>query len=52
MHAFLKCVIGSLVAVVVALPSSATAQTAKAVPQSQMEMQLSFAPLVKQLIHW
>jgi Do/DeqQ family serine protease len=48
MHAFLKCVIGSLVAVVVALPSSATAQTAKAVPQSQMEMQLSFAPLVKQ----
>ncbi|PZM16736.1 DegQ family serine endoprotease [Rhizobium tubonense] len=37
-----------MLALWVALPISADAQTAKAVPQSQMEMQLSFAPLVKQ----
>ncbi|CAN7244799.1 DegQ family serine endoprotease [Rhizobium sp. LjRoot258] len=36
------------VALVLALPVSANAQTAKTVPQNQMEMQLSFAPLVKQ----
>ncbi|KQV78693.1 DegQ family serine endoprotease [Rhizobium sp. Root1220] len=37
-----------LLALVFALPVSANAQTAKTVPQSQLEMQLSFAPLVKQ----
>ncbi|KRB53248.1 serine protease [Rhizobium sp. Root708] len=37
-----------LVALMLALPVAATAQTAKTVPQSQLEMQLSFAPLVKQ----
>ncbi|QFY59794.1 DegQ family serine endoprotease [Rhizobium grahamii] len=37
-----------LVALMLALPVAAIAQTAKTVPQSQLEMQLSFAPLVKQ----
>ncbi len=35
-------------ALVLALPVAASAETLKTVPQSQMEMQLSFAPLVKQ----
>lgn len=37
-----------MLALLVTLPVSVQAQTAKSVPQSQMEMQLSFAPLVKQ----
>jgi len=38
----------SILAFVAVFPLSADAQTAKVLPQSQMEMQLSFAPLVKQ----
>lgn len=37
-----------LFAALLVLPHSVHAQAAKTVPQSQMEMQLSFAPLVKQ----
>ncbi|EJZ23333.1 trypsin-like peptidase domain-containing protein, partial [Rhizobium sp. Pop5] len=37
-----------LFALMLALPAAAVAQTAKTVPESQMQMQLSFAPLVKQ----
>lgn len=37
-----------ILALVLAMPVAATAQTAKTVPESQMQMQLSFAPLVKQ----
>ena len=48
MHDLLKRAALPLMALVLALPVSANAQTAKTVPQSQMEMQLSFAPLVKQ----
>ena len=48
MHDLLKRTALPLVALVLALPVSANAQTAKTVPQSQLEMQLSFAPLVKQ----
>jgi Do/DeqQ family serine protease len=38
----------SLFALMLILPAAADAQTAKTVPESQMQMQLSFAPLVKQ----
>ena len=38
----------SLLALMLVLPAAANAQTAKTVPESQMQMQLSFAPLVKQ----
>ena len=48
MHVLLKRAAFPLVAVMVASPFTALAETAKAVPQTQMEMQLSFAPLVKQ----
>jgi Do/DeqQ family serine protease len=48
MHDLLKRASLPLLALVLALPINAHAQTAKTVPQSQMEMQLSFAPLVKQ----
>ncbi|MGO4436930.1 DegQ family serine endoprotease [Rhizobium sp. RAF56] len=48
MHAFLRRAVVPMVAVLVLSPLPARAETAKAVPQSQMEMQLSFAPLVKQ----
>ncbi len=48
MQGLLKRASISLFALIVALPLGADAQTAKTVPQSQMEMQLSFAPLVKQ----
>ena len=48
MHDLLKRTALPFVALMLALPVSASAQTAKTVPQSQMEMQLSFAPLVKQ----
>jgi len=48
MHAFLRRVAVPMIAVLVASPLPAFAQAAKAVPQSQMEMQLSFSPLVKQ----
>jgi Do/DeqQ family serine protease len=37
-----------MLALMVALPVAAHAQTAKAVPENQVQMQLSFAPLVKQ----
>ncbi|MDI7865155.1 DegQ family serine endoprotease [Rhizobiaceae bacterium n13] len=36
-----------VIALAIALPQFAHAQTARTVPQSQIEMQLSFAPLVK-----
>ncbi|AJD40957.1 serine protease Do 2 [Rhizobium gallicum bv. gallicum R602sp] len=48
MQGLLKRASISLFALVVALPFGADAQDAKAVPQSQAELQLSFAPLVKQ----
>ncbi|WP_028748753.1 DegQ family serine endoprotease [Rhizobium mesoamericanum] len=48
MHDLLKRTALPFVALMLALPVSANAQTAKTVPQSQVEMQLSFAPLVKQ----
>ncbi|NLS03350.1 DegQ family serine endoprotease [Rhizobium sp. P32RR-XVIII] len=48
MQGLLKPAFISLVALVVALPLGANAQDAKQVPQSRTEMQLSFAPLVKQ----
>lgn len=48
MHDLLKRASLPMLALVLALPLDAHAQTAKTVPQSQMEMQLSFAPLVKQ----
>ncbi|MBB3964005.1 DegQ family serine endoprotease [Rhizobium metallidurans] len=58
MHDLLKRASLPLLALVLALPINANAQTAnapaanagtvKTVPQSQMDMQLSFAPLVKQ----
>ncbi|OCJ18362.1 serine protease [Rhizobium sp. AC44/96] len=48
MHDLLKRAALPLMALVLVLPFDANAQTAKTVPQSQMEMQLSFAPLVKQ----
>ena len=48
MHVFLKRTAVSMIALVMAMPLSAEAQTAKTVPQSQTQMQLSFAPLVKQ----
>jgi Do/DeqQ family serine protease len=48
MHDLLKRASFPMLALVLALPLDAHAQTAKTVPQSQMEMQLSFAPLVKQ----
>src|SRR6187402_1417516 len=37
-----------MLALLVTLPAPVFAQTAKTVPESQMQMQLSFAPLVKQ----
>jgi Do/DeqQ family serine protease len=48
MHDLLKRASLPMLALVLALPLDAYAQTAKTVPQSQVEMQLSFAPLVKQ----
>ncbi|WFU88665.1 DegQ family serine endoprotease [Rhizobium sp. CC1099] len=48
MQGLLKRASISLFALVVALPFGADAQDAKAVPQSQAQLQLSFAPLVKQ----
>ncbi|MEK1892079.1 MAG: DegQ family serine endoprotease [Rhizobium sp.] len=48
MQYLLKRAAPPFVALVLALPVSANAQTVKTVPQNQMEMQLSFAPLVKQ----
>ncbi len=48
MHVLLKRTAVSMIALVMAMPLSAEAQTAKTLPQSQTQMQLSFAPLVKQ----
>ncbi len=48
MHVLLRRTAVSMIALIMAMPLSAEAQTAKSVPQSQMQMQLSFAPLVKQ----
>jgi Do/DeqQ family serine protease len=48
MQRLLKYAAVSMIALVTAFPAAVQAQTAKTVPQSQMEMQLSFAPLVKQ----
>ncbi|WP_349958025.1 DegQ family serine endoprotease [Rhizobium sp. ZPR3] len=48
MHVLLKRTAVSMIALVVAMPLSAEAQTAKTLPESQTQMQLSFAPLVKQ----
>ncbi|UWU16258.1 DegQ family serine endoprotease [Rhizobium sullae] len=48
MQGLLKRASISLFALVVAVPLGAYAQDAKTVPQSRTEMQLSFAPLVKQ----
>src|SRR4051812_30060031 len=51
MQGLLKRASLPLFALLIALPSATfaqTAQTGKTVPQSQIEMQLSFAPLVKQ----
>ncbi|WFU10279.1 DegQ family serine endoprotease [Rhizobium sp. CB3090] len=48
MQVLLKRTAISMIAVIMTMPLSAEAQTAKSVPQSQMQMQLSFAPLVKQ----
>jgi Do/DeqQ family serine protease len=48
MQRLLKYAAISIIALAAAFPVVSEAQTAKTVPQSQMEMQLSFAPLVKQ----
>lgn len=48
MQVLLKRTAVSMIALIMAMPLSAAAQTAKSVPESQMQMQLSFAPLVKQ----
>src|ERR1700754_2499312 len=48
MQRLLKYTAVPMIALATAFPSAVQAQTAKTVPQSQMEMQLSFAPLVKQ----
>ncbi|MBB5572310.1 MULTISPECIES: DegQ family serine endoprotease [Rhizobium] len=48
MQVLLKRTAVSMIALIMTMPLSAEAQTAKSVPQSQMQMQLSFAPLVKQ----
>ncbi|MDE1991898.1 MAG: DegQ family serine endoprotease [Rhizobiaceae bacterium] len=48
MQVLLKRAAISMIALIMAMPLSAEAQTAKSVPQNQMQMQLSFAPLVKQ----
>ncbi|MGO7205930.1 trypsin-like peptidase domain-containing protein, partial [Rhizobium ruizarguesonis] len=48
MQGFFKRASVSLFALMLVLPAVAHAQTAKTVPESQMQMQLSFAPLVKQ----
>jgi Do/DeqQ family serine protease len=48
MQRLLKHAVVPMIALIANFPVIAQAQTAKVVPQSQMEMQLSFAPLVKQ----
>jgi len=48
MPASLKRASLPILALLLTLPGPVLAETAKALPQSQMEMQLSFAPLVKQ----
>lgn len=48
MHVLLKRSAVSMIALIMAMPLGAEAQTAKSVPQNQVQMQLSFAPLVKQ----
>ncbi|MGV1757838.1 MULTISPECIES: DegQ family serine endoprotease [Rhizobium] len=48
MHVLLKRTAVSMIALAMVMPLSAEAQTAKSVPQNQVQMQLSFAPLVKQ----
>jgi Do/DeqQ family serine protease len=48
MQAALRRSLFSFIVLTAVLPFAATAQDAKAVPQSRADMQLSFAPLVKQ----
>ena len=48
MQRLLRYAAVSMIAVVAAFPAVGEAQTAKTVPQSQTEIQLSYAPLVKQ----
>ncbi|WP_454849114.1 DegQ family serine endoprotease [Rhizobium binxianense] len=48
MQGLSKRVVLPFFALLIALPLGAQAQDAKTVPESQMQMQLSFAPLVKQ----
>jgi Do/DeqQ family serine protease len=48
MQVLLKRAVVSMIALIAVMPLAAQAKTTKTLPESQMQMQLSFAPLVKQ----